>query len=157
MRVPTRRPARSRSSRYVLWAVFAACIAVGIVVGAGGFATSSDSGERASGAVAATTRPAPTITPIVTAPRVASRPVGAPRRGPLTNIHVETQPPGALAMLVDGDMTWLVGVSPVDIEVERGRQYDVVLALDNHQTQMVHVDPATSSDVRVELGATRAR
>ena len=179
--MPTFRPNATRISRthairrvsprsYLRIAFASACVLFGIMIG-GLIAFGGHSGSKAEAAplatpvvakptvaaapkqVAAVTAPAPVPAATVTPAPPPTPPVTHPA---LTTVRVETQPAGATAMLVDDGKTTLIGTTPVDAELDRTREYDVILTLEDHETHIEHLDPSTNQHVLVVLAAEEA-
>ena len=127
------------------------CVLVGITIG--GVIVLSGGSSSTAHATSASVIAKPMIP--VAAPVVAPITVTAAQPA-LVTVRVESNPPGATAMLVDNGKNTLVGVTPIDASLDGTRQYDLVLTLDNHDTRIVHVDPATQKQIAVELAETVA-
>jgi hypothetical protein len=72
----------------------------------------------------------------------------------LVDVRIDSVPAGATVTLVDGGKQSFLGSTPLATSVEASRVYDVIIALDGRPTQMVHLDPATTSRLDVSLGRT---
>jgi hypothetical protein len=105
-------------------------IAAGIVVSMGGTEL------EAAPAAAVVHRVAQhvTVTPIEVAP--------AAKRIALIDVRLESQPAGANATLIDGDKATPLGATPLAVELDPRRTYDVMVALSGHATKVVHVTPS---------------
>jgi hypothetical protein len=68
------------------------------------------------------------------------------------DVRIDSDPAGATVTLVDGGKQSFLGSTPLSTSVEASRVYDVIVALDGRPTQMVHLDPATTSRLDVSLG-----
>jgi hypothetical protein len=68
------------------------------------------------------------------------------------DVRIDSEPAGATVTLVDGGKQSFLGSTPLSTSVEASRAYDVIVALDGRPTQMVHLDPATTSRLDVSLG-----
>ncbi len=179
--MPTFRPNATRISRthairrptapsYLRIAFAAACVLFGIMIG-GLIAFGGHSNSKAEAAPLATPAAKPMAVKPVVAPapkHVAVAPVPAatvtpapPATPPVTQptlatVRVETQPAGATAMLVDDGKTTLIGTTPVDAQLDRTREYDVILTLEDHETHIEHLDPSSNQHVMVVLAAEEA-
>jgi hypothetical protein len=92
----------------------------------------------------------PIVAPIEPAPApvAAAAPV-------LVTLHVESSPPGATVMLVgDAGATTVIGTTPVDADVDPGRDYDVLIKLADRAPRLEHV--AASSNHRVAVAFDEA-
>jgi hypothetical protein len=69
----------------------------------------------------------------------------------LVTVHVESQPGGAVATLIDGGKASQVGTTPLDIELDSSRSYDVVVSLDGHTPHVEHITPTTNQDLMFAL------
>jgi hypothetical protein len=110
--------------------------------------------------------PAPaviTAPPPATAPEVAPpAPVAAPTdvhevkttRGvvKLVDVRIDSKPAGATVMLVDNGKTSFLGTTPVAASVDPSRAYDVIFTLENHPTQMAHLDPTKTHHIELAVG-----
>ena len=183
--MPTFRPNATRISRthairrvtprsYLRIAFAAACVLFGIMIG-GLIAFGGHSSSKADAApletpaaklvaakapvapapkqVAVATTPAPVPAATVTPAAPPAPPVTPPT---LATVRVDTQPAGATAMLVDDGKTSLIGTTPVDAELDRTREYDVILTLEDHETHIEHIDPSANQHVLVVLAAEEA-
>jgi hypothetical protein len=72
------------------------------------------------------------------------------------DVRIDSDPAGATVTLVDGGKQSFLGSTPLSTSVEASRAYDVIVALDGRPTQMVHLDPATTSRLDVSLGGKPA-
>ncbi len=179
--MPTFRPNATRISRthairrvtppsYLRIALAAACVLFGIMIGGliafGGHSSSNAEAAPLATPAAKPIAAKPTLAPapkqVAVAPVPAATVTPAPPSAPpvthptLAVVRVETQPAGATAMLVDGGKTTLIGTTPVDAELDRTREYDVILTLEDHETHIEHVDPSTNQHVLVVLAAEAA-
>ncbi len=70
----------------------------------------------------------------------------------LVDVRIDSKPAGATVMLVDNGKTSFLGSTPVAASLDPSRAYDVIFTLENHPTQMVHVDPTKTRHVELVLG-----
>ena len=124
----------------------------GVIVVTGNSTSTAHATPAPAASVARTVVTAPVVPPAPVAP-LAPIKVVAPQPAFVT-VRVESDPPGATAMIVDNGKSTLVGVTPVDASLDGSHAYDVVLTSDGHDTQIIHVDPATQKQVAATLVAT---
>jgi len=121
-------------------------VSVGIAVSSGGAAL-----ERpAAAAVVRAPAPRPIVTPIEQ-PTPAPKPTAA---AALVDVRVESTPAGAEATLIDGDKATPLGATPLAVELDPHRTYDVMIALAGHATKVVHISPSASQRVMVGFDDT---
>jgi len=92
----------------------------------------------------------PIVAPIepTPAPVAAAAPV-------LVTLHVESSPPGATVMLVgDAGATTVIGTTPVDADVDPGRDYDVLIKLADRAPRLEHVAASSSHRLAVAFDDT---
>jgi hypothetical protein len=129
---------RQRSSLAVVFGT--ACIVIGVVIG---------------GAIAFTPAldphpprlaPHPLVVPTPIAPTTAVVP--AP---PQVTIRLTSRPAGAQAMLLDRGKVTPIGATPVDIDLDPSRPYDIEFALQGRDRRVAHIDPATTREIAITL------
>jgi len=93
--------------------------------------------------------PHPIVAPIEPAP--APAPAPAPVAVPaLVDLHVESTPAGATVMLVgDAGATTVVGTTPVDVQVDPARDYDVLVKIADRAPRLEHVTAASNHHVAI--------
>lgn len=158
VRVSARLDATHRVERQTAWqrtalgAGIVGAIAIGVSVG---IAVSSGGAEleRAPAAAAAVVK-VPASRPIVTPieqPTPAAKPIAA---AALVDVRVESTPAGAEATLIDGDKATPLGATPLAVELDPHRTYDVMIALAGHATKVVHISPSAAQRVMVGFDDT---
>ena len=68
------------------------------------------------------------------------------------DVRIDSDPAGATVTLVDRGQQAFLGTTPLSTSVDAAREYDVIVALDGHPTQMVHLDPTSTQRLDVTLG-----
>jgi hypothetical protein len=118
-------------------------IAIGVSVG---IAVSSGGSELEAPAAVVTHAPVsrPIVTPI-------EEPAPVAKRIALVDVRIDSQPAGANATLIDGDKATPLGATPLAVELDPRRNYDVMIALSGHATKVVHVSPSSAPRVTVEF------
>jgi serine/threonine-protein kinase len=96
----------------------------------------------------------------VAAPQPVNAPIATitpiePDPAPVT-VRIESAPLGATAMLACRGKTTLVGVTPLDAQLDPSLQYDLIVTLENHETHIEHLDPSKSTHVVVELASKKS-
>lgn len=74
----------------------------------------------------------------------------------LVDVRIDSDPPGATVMLVDGGKTSFLGSTPLATSLDPSRAYDVIFSLPGRPTKMVSLDPASTSRLDVTLGRAKA-
>jgi hypothetical protein len=59
---------------------------------------------------------------------------------PLRQLTVTSQPAGATITIVDDGVASVVGETPLSVSIEPERDFDIVLTLAGHRTQLTHLD-----------------
>jgi hypothetical protein len=150
--IGVRRQRRSITAMQLVLA--SACALLGITIG-GLIAFTGHSSVVANAAPVATPAPAIVVAPIATTPVPAPTPapVVAPPPPPapvLIALHVDSSPAGATVSLVgEGGATMVLGTTPLDSNVDPGRDYDLLIKLDGKAPRLEHVAAASSHRVNV--------
>ncbi len=71
-------------------------------------------------------------------------PAPAPVHTDAADVRIDSTPPGATVMLVDGGKTSFLGTTPIATSLDSSRGYDVVFTLEGRPTKTAHLDPAGS-------------
>lgn len=157
VRVSARLDATHRVERQSAWqrtalaAGIVGAIAIGVSVG---IAVSSGGSDLVRAPAAAVVVRAPAPRPIVTPieqPTPAAKPV-APAA--LVDVRIESKPAGAEATLIDGDKATPLGATPLAVDLDPHRTYDVMIALAGHATKVVHISPSAAQRVMVGFDET---
>jgi hypothetical protein len=125
-------------------------VVIGVIIGA--YIAFHGDNARKSVAKAAPTAPAKTPPKTVVQP-VAAEAAAAPMptTPKLTDVRIDSTPPGAVVTLVDGDKTSVLGTTPLATSLDPSRGYDVVLALAGRPSKQVHLDVASSPHLEVAI------
>jgi hypothetical protein len=133
--------ARRRPSVRIGFAV--ACAVIGAAIG-GAIALSGSFSLRAMSPRHVAVR-APMPKPIV-----ASAPLPPTYRH--VTVRLESRPAGAQAMWVDAGKTRPIGATPIDIDLDPSREYDLVFVYGTERTT-AHVDPRTTHALSVTFAS----
>lgn len=111
--------------------------------------------QAAEVAAASMTQDAPTEAVTATP---AMREVKTATGGVITfaDVRIDSAPSGATVTLVDRGKQSFLGTTPLSTSVDTSRAYDVIIALDGRPTQMVHLDPQSTTKLDVDLGGSVA-
>jgi hypothetical protein len=74
----------------------------------------------------------------------------------LTDVRIDTTPAGASITLVDRGKQFPLGSTPLSTSLDTSRQYDVIIEMAGRPSQMVHLDPSTTSRLDVSLARKQA-
>jgi hypothetical protein len=137
-----------RSITPIQLCIASACALLGITIG-GLIAFTGHSSVVAHAAPVAKPAPAIVVAPIAPAPQPVVAPV-APAAPVLIALHVDSTPAGASVMLVgEGGATTVLGTTPLDSNVDPGRDYDLLIKLDGKSPRLEHVAAASSHRISV--------
>jgi hypothetical protein len=131
--------------------IASACALLGITIG-GLIAFTGHSSVVAHAAPVVAPAPSIVVAPITPAPAPAPKPAAAPVvvQPVLIALHVDSTPTGATVMLVgEGGATTVLGATPLDSNVDPGRDYDLLIKLDGKAPRLEHVAAASSHRVSV--------
>lgn len=78
-------------------------------------------------------------------------PTPAPGIAKLVDVRIDSNPPGATAVLVDDGKTLFLGTTPLATSLDPSRGHDIVVSYDGRATQMVHVDASKETRINVAL------
>lgn len=110
----------------------------------------------ALGAMAALHGDKPAPPPATILMSKAPAPAPAPTVRPLlVTVRIESMPTGAVVSLLEDRKAATVGTTPIDVELDPSRAYDVMVASSGFVARTEHVDPARVQHVVVELSPAR--
>jgi len=90
--------------------------------------------------------------PVAASPAIVMPVRAAPIVRPATvTVRIESTPAGALATLIDRGQVVSLGSTPIDVELDPSRSYDVMVSLGGRVPQVAHVEPELTRRVVVEL------
>ncbi len=129
--------------------IASACALLGITIG-GLIAFTGHSTVVAHASPVAAPAPAIVVAPITPAPVPAPKPAPVVAQPVLIALHVDSTPAAATVMLVgEGGATTVLGTTPLDSNVDPGRDYDLLIKLDGKAPRLEHVAAASSHRVSV--------